>query len=285
MPDSAGETPVKRGESLAAGGRIVNAIVCVKQVPSTSEVRIDPETHSIDRGSAESIVNPFDENAVEEALRLREKQGGTVTCLSMGPPQAEGALRHCLGMGADDAILLCDRRMALADTWATSYTLAQAIKKIGDYDLIICGKQTFDGDTGQVGPGLAEQLGIPQITYAIDVEIQGGKIRVKRLLEDEFEVVETRLPALITVVKQINEPRHPSMRNLLKAKKKQIASWDVEAIDADPGKVGLEGSPTVVIRSFTPERYRDTAILDGEPKDAARELAGKILELNLPRPQ
>ena len=263
----------------------MNIIVCVKQVPSTSEVRINPETHSIDRESVENIVNPFDENGVEEALQLRDKHGGMVTCVSMGPPQAETALRHCLGMGADEAILLCDRRMALADTWATSYTLAQAIKKIGDFDLVICGKQTFDGDTGQVGPGLAEQLGIPQITYAIEVEIEDGKIHVKRLLEDEFEIVEAGLPALITVVKQINDPRYPSMRNLLKAKKKEIPIWDVDAIGADPTKVGLEGSPTVVIRSFTPERDRDTTILDGEPKDAARELVAKILELNLPRPE
>jgi electron transfer flavoprotein beta subunit len=262
----------------------VNIIVCVKQVPSSSEVRINPETHSIDRGSAESIVNPFDENAVEEALRLREKYGGTVTCISMGPPQAESALRHCLGMGADEAVLLCDRRMALADTWATSYTLAQAIKSIGNYDLIICGKQTFDGDTGQVGPGLAEQLGIPQITYAIEVTAEDGKLTVKRLLEDEFEIVETRLPALITVVKQINDPRYPSMKNLLKAKKKQVPTWDADAIGADLNQVGLNGSPTVVVRSFTPERHRETMIIEGEPRDAARDLAEKILALNLPRP-
>jgi len=263
----------------------VNIIVCVKQVPSTSEVRINPETHSIDRSSAENIINPFDENAVEEALRLREKHGGKVTCISMGPPQAEDALRHCLGMGADEAILLCDRRMALADTWATSYTLAQAVKTIREYDLILCGKQTFDGDTGQVGPGLAEQLGIPQITYAIGIQVDNGKVQVKRLLEGEFEVVEARLPALITVVKQINEPRYPSMRNLLKAKKKQIPHWDAEAIGADLTKIGLEGSPTVVIRSFTPVRERETMIIDGEPREAARELARRIRELNLPQPQ
>jgi len=195
----------------------VNIVVCIKQVPETTEVRVDPETKALIRDGVKSVINPFDENAIEAALQLREAHGGTVTALTMGPPQAEESLRQALAMGADEAVLLTDPASRGSDTLATSYTLAQMVRKLGDFDLILCGKQAIDGDTGQVGPGLAERLGIPQITFAIELEVSGDKLSARRVLDDFFELVEVKLPAVVTVVKQINEPRHPSMRNVLKA--------------------------------------------------------------------
>ena len=197
----------------------MNIVVCIKQVPATTEVRIDPKTHSLIREGAESIINPFDENAIEAALQLRDQQGGKVTVISMGPPQAETALRESIAMGADEAVLITDGAFRLSDTLATAYTLSLAIRKLGETDLIICGKQAIDGDTAQVGPGIAERLGIPQATFVIGLELDGRKLRAKRLLEDCLEVVELRLPALITVVKQMNEPRTAPMKGVLRARK------------------------------------------------------------------
>lgn len=256
----------------------MNIIVCIKQVPDTTEVQIDPETGTLIREGVPSIINPFDENAIEEGLRLVEKYGGKVTVITMGPPQAEEALRQALAMGADEAILLSDRTFAGADTLATAYTLSQAIKKIGDFDLITCGKQAFDGDTAQVGPGLAEQLGIPQITYAIEVEVEERKLRVKRLLEDRFEVVETRLPALITVVKHINDPRHAGLRGVMKARKAEIPTWTAEDIEADPLRCGLNGSPTNVVKVFSPQREHKGEILEGESEEVAHGLIERLRE-------
>lgn len=256
----------------------MNIIVSIKQVPDTTEVKIDPVTNTLVREGVPSIINPFDENAIECALQLVEKHGGKVTVITMGPPQAEQALRDALAMGADEAILVCDRAFAGSDTLATSYTLAQTVKKIADYDLIICGKQAFDGDTAQVGPGLAEHLGIPQVTYAIDIEVEGKKANVKRLLSDRFEIVETRLPCLITVVKQMNEPRHGSLKNVMKARKKEIPMWTAEDIGADTGRCGLNGSPTNVVRVFAPQRHSQGERLEGEAAEVVEQLVGKLRE-------
>ncbi len=256
----------------------MNFIVCIKQVPDTTEVRIDPETNTLVREGVPSIINPFDENAIEAALQLKEKHGGKVMVITMGPPQAEKALREAVAMGADEAILISDRAFAGSDTLATSYTLAQAIRRIGDYDLILCGKQAFDGDTAQVGPGLAEQLGIPQVTYAIEAEIEDKGLRVKRLLEDRFEVVETRLPALITCVKQMNEPRHAGLKGVMKARKAEIPTWTAEDIQADTARCGLDGSPTNVVRIFTPERGREGERLEGECSEVVHTLIQRLRE-------
>ncbi|MGD8238156.1 MAG: electron transfer flavoprotein subunit beta/FixA family protein [Armatimonadota bacterium] len=256
-------------------------IVCIKQVPDTTEVEWDEETGRMKREGVQSIVNPFDENAIEEALLLREKHGGAVIVLTMGPPQAEEALRSALAMGADEAVLLTSPDFGGADTLATSYTLAQTIRKIGEYDVIICGRQAFDGDTGQVGPGLAEHLGIPQITYAIGVEVTDRKCRVRRLLENGFEVVEARMPVLMTVVKQINEPRHPRLRNVLAAKKKEVTVWGPEDIDVDPERCGLQGSPTRVVRVFKPERAWQGEMLEGSAEEQSQQLVEKLIAADI----
>ena len=253
-------------------------IVSIKQVPDTTEVRINPETGTLMRDGVPSIINPFDENAIECALQLVEKHGGKSTIITMGPPQAQQALRDALAMGADEAILVSDRAFAGSDTLATSYTLAQTVRKIGEYDLIICGKQAFDGDTAQVGPGLAEHLGIPQVTYAIDVELDasGKKARVKRLLSDRFEIVECKLPCLITVVKQMNEPRHASLKNVMKARKKEIPTWTAADIEADVDRCGLNGSPTNVMRVFAPQRHAHGRKLQGEVPEMVAELIKEL---------
>ena len=256
----------------------MNIAVCIKQVPDTTEVRIDPVTNTLIREGVPSIINPFDENAIEEGIRLVEQHGGKVTVITMGPPQAEEALRRALSMGADEAILVSARAFAGSDTWATSYILGRAIRKLGDVDLVICGKQAFDGDTAQVGPGLAEQLGIPQVTYAIELEVEGKKAKVKRLLSDRFEVVETRLPCLVTVVKQMNEPRHASLKNVMKARKKEIPTWTAADIAADESRCGLNGSPTNVVRVFAPQRHTQGERLEGEVEEMVEQLVTKLRE-------
>ncbi|MEE8637836.1 MAG: electron transfer flavoprotein subunit beta/FixA family protein [Candidatus Margulisiibacteriota bacterium] len=256
----------------------MNIIVCIKQVPETTEVKINPETNTLIREGVPSIVNPFDENAVEAALQLREKQGGKITVISMGPPQAAEALKNTIAMGVDEVVLISDRAFAGSDTWATSYTLAQTIRKIGTYDLILCGKQAIDGDTAQVGPGIAEWLGIPQVTFAVKIDIDGSKAKVERLLEEVNEVVEAPLPAVITVVKQINEPRMPSLKGMMKAKKTEIKTLKAEDIEADLKNIGLDGSPTQVIKIFTPPPKSSGEILEGEPGEIVDKLISKIKE-------
>ena len=261
----------------------MNVVVCIKQVPDTTEVRIDPVTNTLIRDGVPSIINPFDENAIEEGIRLVEKHGGKCTVITMGPPQAEEALRRALSMGADEAILISSRAFAGSDTWATSYILAQAIRRIGEYDLVICGKQAFDGDTAQVGPGVAEQLGIPQATYVIEVEAEGKKLRAKRVLENRYEVLEMRVPALITVAKQINEPRHPRLKNVMAAKKKEIPVWGPDEIAAEPSLCGLEGSPTNVVRTFLPERHHEGERLEGDTPTVVTRLVEKLQKMELIR--
>jgi electron transfer flavoprotein beta subunit len=231
----------------------MNIIVCIKQVPDTSVVRIDPQTNTLVRQGVASILNPFDTYAVEEAVRIKEKHGGKVTALTMGPPQAEQVLREAISVGVDEGILLSDKEFAGADTLATSYTLTQTIRKIGAYDLILCGKQAIDGDTAQVGPGIAAQLDIPQIIFVKAIrELTPQKIVAERMVEDGFEVVESPLPCLLSVVKGINEPRMPSLRGVMASKKAQIPVWTAKDVQVDPARIGLKGSPTYVHKIFNP---------------------------------
>lgn len=215
----------------------MNIIVCIKQVPETTEVRINPETNTLIREGVKSIINPFDMYAIEEGVRLKEKFGGKVTVLTMGPPQAEAALREAISLGCDEAVLVGDRAFAGSDTWATSYTLSGAIKKLGEFDLIICGKQASDGDTAQVGPGISTHLDIPQVTYVKKVEeVKDKTMRVERLMEEGYEVIEIPLPALLTVVKEINEPRLPSLKGMMKAKSAKITVWTQKELNLDPDR-------------------------------------------------
>jgi len=216
--------------------------------------------------------------AIEEAIRLKEKYQGKVTVISMGPLQAENALREAVSLGADEPVLLSDRAFAGSDTLATSYTLAAAIRKLAPYDLIICGKQASDGDTAQVGPGIAVHLDLPQITYVRKIEeMRTGYIRAERLLEEGYEVIESSLPAMITVVKEINEPRLPSLKGKIRAKKMDITVWNAGEIDADKDRLGLTGSPTVVNKIFSPPKRTGGKTLTGEPKEVAQQLADELL--------
>jgi len=254
-------------------------IVCIKQVPDTTNVRINPETNTLVREGVESIINPFDTYAIEEGMRIREQLGddSRVIALSMGPKQAESALREAIALGIDEAILLNDRAFAGSDTWATSLALAAAIKKIGDYGVILCGKQAIDGDTAQVGPGIAVHLGIPQITFVRKIEqITDKKIRAERLMEDGYQVIESRLPVLLTVVKEINEPRLPSLKGKMRAKKAEVPTWTAADAGVDPSDVGLNGSTTMVNRIFTPERRSEGRMLEGEAPDMVEELISEL---------
>ncbi len=263
-------------------------IVCIKQVPETTEVKIDPVTNTLIRAGVKSIINPFDMYAIEEGIRLKERLGGNVTIITMGPPQAEEALREAISLGADDAVLITDRAFAGSDTWATSYTLVKAVQKIGDYDLIICGKQAIDGDTAQVGPGVSAHLDIPQVTYVKKIEEiafqkpetraqkpEVGYIRVERMTEEGYEVIESPLPCLITVVKEINTPRLPSLKGQMRAKKIEIKRWSAKDLDVEQDKIGLEGSPTKVVKIFTPPPRRGGQIFTGD----AKEISAKLVEL------
>lgn len=255
----------------------MNIIVCIKQVPETTEVRVNPETNTLIREGVSSIINPFDMYAIEEAIRLKEKQGGKVIVITMGPPQAEAALREAISMGADEGILLSDRAFAGSDTWATSYTLAGGIKKIRDYDLILCGKQASDGDTAQVGPGIATHLDIPQVTYVKKIEeIKEKSMRVERMLEEGYEIIETPLPALLTVVKEINQPRLPSLKGKMRAKKAQIIVWTQKELNLDEKEIGLKGSPTQVVKIFTPTPRTGGQMVEGEPHEIVEKLVGLL---------
>jgi electron transfer flavoprotein beta subunit len=262
----------------------MNILVLIKQVVSATSAKINPETGTLIRDGVENILNPFDEYAIEEALRIREKLGaGKVTVVSMGPPQAKEAIRKAIGMGVDEGILVSDRLLAGSDTWATAYTLAQVIKKIGDVQLIITGKQAVDGDTAQVGPEVAACLDLPMIAWVRKIEeITPAKIRAQRLMEDGYDVLESPLPALISVVKEINEPRLESLKGKMRAKKYEPAVWTVADMPGfDAAQVGLKGSPTRVKRTFTPQRQYKGTMLPGSAADAATALYGKIKEMNV----
>lgn len=247
------------------------------------EVKMNKETNTIIREGVESIINPFDTYAVEEGLRIKERAGGRVTVLSMGIPSVAELLKETIGLGADDAVLLSDRAFAGADTLATAYALSMGIRKIGGADLIICGKQATDGDTAQVGPSLAEKLGYPHTTYVRKIEeITEDYIRCQRMTEDGYEVVEMPLPAVITVVKEINEPRLPSIKNMMRAKKAIVNIWTAFDIGADKELCGLKGSPTQVVKTFVPVHDINSEMIEGDAAQQAAKLADKLLKMKFP---
>lgn len=258
----------------------MNIIVCIKQVPNTTEIKIDPVTNTLVREGVESILNPFDTYAIEEAVRLKEQHGGTVTAISMGPPQVEATLREAVSLGVDEIILLSDRKFAGADTWATSYTLAAAITKLGSFDLIITGQQAIDGDTAQVGPGIAAHLKLPQTCFVRKVDkVEGKKIFVQRLMEDGSDHVEMNLPALISVVKEVNTPRLPSLRGKMKSKSAELKVWNCDDLGLDEKLVGLNGSPTQVMHIFTPKHDKLTEKFEGDPDEAVEKIVQTLHNL------
>ncbi len=255
-------------------------LVCIKQVPETTDVKINPETNTLVREGVQSIINPFDMYAIEEAVRLKEQHGGVTSVLTMGPPQAESALREAIAMGIDEAVLVSDRAFAGSDTLATSYTLARAIRKCGPFSLILCGKQASDGDTAQVGPGISTHLEIPQVTYVKKIESFGdGVARVQRMTEEGFEVLETPLPCLLTVVKEINEPRLPSLKGKMRAKSAKIRLFTAQNLDCEEARLGLKGSPTQVIKIFSPERRKGGEVLHGDKEEVTDKLVAFLKEV------
>jgi len=259
----------------------MNIIVLVKQVPDTTEVKLDPKTGNLIREGIESIINPDDVHALEAAIDLKESHGGKITVLSMGPPQAIDAISEAMGMGADEGILLSDRAFAGADTWATSTTLGKAIEKVENYDLVLCGRQAIDGDTAQIGPQVAEYLNLPQVSYAYDIEkVTKKSMVVKRRLEDGFEKILCPLPAVLTVIGDMNRPRYPHVARLIDAcgEKAKIKIWNAANIGAQISDVGLEGSLTHVIKTFAPKFKRQGEMLQGDTETIVEELVGKLKE-------
>ncbi len=255
----------------------MNIAVCVKQVPDTTEVKVNPETGTLIRAGVPSIINPFDHFALETALEIKKHHAGCeVTVLSMGPPQAKSVIQLGLALGADKGILVSDMAFAGSDTWATSYTLSRAIKKMGRVDIIFCGLQAIDGDTAQVGPGVAQQLRIAQITYCETVEVHARKIKAKRLIDDGYEIVEAKLPVLCTMITPPDfVVRYPSLPAVLGAAKKPFEVWSASEIGADPECTGLKGSPTQVNRVYPPPQREKGEILRG----SASELCDKIISI------
>jgi electron transfer flavoprotein beta subunit len=260
----------------------MNTVVCLKQVPGTTEVKINPETNTLIRQGIKNIINPFDSYALEEGVRLKEKYGGKVTAISMGPPQAIDMLREAISLGADEAVLLSDSVFAGADTWATAYTLAGAVKKLGQIDLIICGRQSTDGDTAQVGPEMAEMLGAAFTAYVGKIEeITATEMRVQRMIDEGHEVIQSTFPSVITVTKEINIPRLHSLRGIMKSKSAKIPTWTLQDLGLDPNKVGLNGSFTRVVKIFTPQRVKKAEMIQGEPEEQVTCLIGRIKESGL----
>jgi electron transfer flavoprotein beta subunit len=249
----------------------------MKQVPDTGEMQMDEESKTLVREGVPSIISPFDTYALEEGIRIKEAQGGNVTALSMGPEQAQEALKEALAMGVDEAILVTGEEFKGADGQATAYTLAQAIKKIADYDLIITGINTSDGATGQVGPALAEFLNLPHMAGVRKINSLGdGKIEVETIVESGSEIITSDLPAVITVVKEINEPRLPSLKGIMKAKRAVIPHWGAGDLEGDTGKYGQAGSKTKVVKTWTPDRTRQVEMLEGDAGAQAQALVEKL---------
>ncbi|MEW5760758.1 MAG: electron transfer flavoprotein subunit beta/FixA family protein [Candidatus Thermoplasmatota archaeon] len=255
-------------------------VVCVKQVPDTTEVKIDPKTNTLIREGVPAILNPFDQFALEECVRIRDITGGEITVISMGPEQARSALMRCLALGGDKAILISDRAFAGSDTYATSYVLSLAIKKLGKFDLVFCGQQAIDGDTAQVGPELAQNLGIPQITYVEAIEkIEDKKVVAKAQTDDGYIIIEAKLPALVTCTPPTSfEPKSPMMSGIMKAKKKELILWDTKIIGSEADKYGLSGSPTQVIKVYPPPIKGKGLILEGEPKECVEKIVSILKE-------
>ncbi len=261
----------------------MNIIVCLKQVPDTEAVKLNPETNTLVRDGVENIMNPFDRQALEAALMLKDKEGAKVTVLTMGLPQATDILKEAIAMGADDGILLSDRALAGSDTLATSIALAAAVKHIGGYDLVMCGKQAVDGDTAQVGPEMAEHLGIPQITGALKVDFADGKFVVVRENESSVQTLACAAPLLVTVTRAEKEPRFASIKGKMKARKAVIPTLTVADLAIDTKLVGLSGSPTKVKRVFTPEvPVVESEIINEEDTDKAVDmLFNKLVEAKI----
>ena len=270
-------------------GVTVIIVVCIKQVPDTTQVQIDPVTNTLIREGIPFIANPYDTHALEEALRMKDRFGCRVAALSMGPPNAEATLRKALALGADQAILLSDRAFGGADTLATSKVISAAIKKLNEEEevgLVLCGRQTIDGDTAQVGPGIATRNGYSQLTLVDRVEeldLAAKKIRVRRKLEGRHEIVEAPLPAMLTVVRELNRPRYPTVPHRLESQGLEVKVWNNEVLKLDVGSIGLKGSPTWVSRIFSPEREKGEIIGDGlnDPKGTSRLLIEKLLSKDL----
>ncbi|MDR3630567.1 MAG: electron transfer flavoprotein subunit beta/FixA family protein [Desulfocapsaceae bacterium] len=255
----------------------MNIIVCIKQVPDAKDVRLDPKTNTLSREGVQSIMNPYDQHAVEEAVRIRESLGGEVTVLTMGPPQAEAVLRQAISCGADHGVLVSDRAFAGADTWATSYTLARAIATLGSFELVLCGKQAIDGDTAQVGPGLAMRLDMPFVTCIQKVrEASETGMVVERMMDDGYDVIKVTYPVLLTVVKDLNEPRVPSLKGTMKAKKAVIKTLTAADIKAESALIGLSGSPTKVVKVFPPEPRGERCMLTGTVDEQVEQLVVKL---------
>ena len=260
----------------------MDILVFIKQVPDIGEVKIDPETNNLIRQGIPSVINPFDKNALEEALLQKEKHGGKVTVITMGPPQAKEALKECLAIGADEVVHLCDSAFGGSDTLATSKALAQAVRKIGSFDLIICGKQATDGDTAQVGPETAEFLGLPQVTNVASITIDNNVATVKREQECGYEISQANLPLLITVTKVINEPRLPSIKGRMKANKAEIPVWTAQDISVTKEDVGIKASPTRVAKIFNlSQRKQGKIIKDQDAQTAVNDLVSSLSDAGL----
>lgn len=253
-------------------------VVCIKQVPDTTEVKLDPKTGTLIREGVPSIINPDDKAGLEAALRIKDEHGAHVTVISMGPPQADLALREALAMGADEAILLTDRAFGGADTWATSTTIAAALKTL-DYDLIITGRQAIDGDTAQVGPQIAEHLHLPNISYTEEIKIDGNYIIVKRQYEDRYDVLKAKMPILITALAELNEPRYMTPGGIFDAyREKKVKIMTLQDIEVDLDNIGLKGSPTKVKKSFTKGAKQAGKVYTLETQEAAELIVEKMKE-------
>jgi electron transfer flavoprotein beta subunit len=267
----------------------MQVVTCVKQVPDTTQVKVDPATGTLMREGVPFIMNPFDVHALEESLRFKDRYGFRVVVISMGPPSTEVTLRKALALGADEAILLSDRAFGGADTLATSLVLAEAIRRLAQTEevvAVLCGRQTIDGDTAQVGPGIATRLGYSQLTlvdYVESIDLQARKVRVKRKLERRHEIVEAPLPAVISVMREMNRPRYPTVPMRLMAEEAAVALWDNQEMKLNVETVGLKGSPTQVRKIFSPERAKRAILGDGvdNPQEAAHLLIGKLVERDL----
>ena len=260
----------------------MNILLCVKQVPDTTEIKIDPVTNTLIRAGVPSIVNTFDAYALEVAARLKDEVGGKITLLSMGPEQAKNALKECLAVGGDTAVLVSDRAFGGSDTLATSYILSCAIRKLeeenGTFDIIFCGKQAIDGDTAQVGPEIAEHLNRPQVTYAFDVSLQQDTLHVKRESDDGYDIIAAQMPAVITVIKTPFEPRYPTIRSKLAAGKAEIRTLTAADLEIDLAFCGLKGSPTKVKKTFTPPRSKDVVMIQEDSPNLVAEKLFQLLE-------
>lgn len=256
----------------------MNIVVCIKQVPNTNEVKIDPKTGTLIREGVPSIINPDDKAGLEAALRLKDSQGAHVTVLTMGPPQAETALREALAMGADEAVLVTDRAFGGADTWATAHTIAAAVKKL-PYDLIITGRQAIDGDTAQVGPQIAENLNIPNISYAEEIKVEGEYVTVKRQFEDRYHILKAKMPCLITALSELNTPRYMTPGGIVDAYQKEIKKITRADLDVADGDIGLKGSPTRVVKTFTKSpKAAGTLVSNLNSQEAADYILEKLKE-------